>query len=259
MTEALSAADAGKFTAARGAVDLVEDGMRLGLGTGSTANWMVRCLAARAARENLTLTCVPTSTRTGALARALGLNVVALDDAGWLDLTIDGADEFDPALNLIKGGGGAHLQEKIVAAASDRMVVITDPSKDVAQLGAFPLPVEVTPFGMGTTEKLIARALEDAAVGARATAVRMAGDGPFVTDEGNHIIDLGVERIDAPQALADALLRIPGVVETGLFLGMCDAVVIGHADGRVETRHADGRVPSIAQVDLAEAAALPAA
>ena len=259
MTEALSAADAGKFTASRGAVDLVEDGMRLGLGTGSTASWMVRCLAARVAREDLTLTCVPTSTRTGVLARALGLTVVGLDDAGWLDLTIDGADEFDPALNLIKGGGGAHLQEKTVAAASDRMVVITDPSKDVARLGAFPLPVEVTPFGLATTRKLIGRVLDGAAVGGRDTTVRMAGDTPFVTDEGNHIIDLRLERIDAPQDLADALLRIPGVVETGLFLGMCDTVVIGHPDGRVETRRADGSAPRFAQVDLAEAAMLPVA
>ncbi|MEV8466469.1 ribose-5-phosphate isomerase RpiA [Fluviibacterium sp. DFM31] len=259
MSEPLSQADAGKFAAARGAVDLVEDGMKLGLGTGSTANWMVRALAARVAREGLTLTCVPTSTRTGDLARALGLTVVTLDEAGWLDLTIDGADEFDPALNLIKGGGGAHLQEKIVAAASDRMVVITDPSKDVAQLGAFPLPVEITPFGMGVTSKLIGKVLETAAVGARGSRLRMQGDAPFVTDEGNHIVDLALERIDAPADLAAALLQVPGVVETGLFLGLCDAVVIGHPDGRVETRRADGSAPVFARVDPAEAAALPVA
>lgn len=259
MSEPLSQADAGKFAAARGAVDLVEDGMKLGLGTGSTANWMVRALAARVKREGLTLTCVPTSTRTGDLARALGLNVVSLDEAGWLDLTIDGADEFDPDMSLIKGGGGAHLQEKIVAAASDRMVVITDPSKDVVRLGAFPLPVEVTPFGMGTTQKLIDKVLESASVAVRASRVREKDGAPYVTDEGNHIIDLPLERIDAPAELAEALLQIPGVVETGLFLGLCDTVVIGHPDGRVETRRSDGSAPVFAEVDLAEAAALPAA
>ncbi|MEM1129922.1 MAG: ribose-5-phosphate isomerase RpiA [Pseudomonadota bacterium] len=251
----LQPSEAGKFAAARAAVDLVADGMTLGLGTGSTASLMVRALAVRARAEKLTLTCVPTSTRTADLARSLGLNVVTLDEAGWLDLTIDGADEFDPSFNLIKGGGGAHLQEKIVAAASDRLVVITDPSKEVAHLGNFPLPIEVTPFGRGVTHKLIDKALKSIRVSTRATALRMAGDAPYVTDEGNHIIDASLTRIDAPQALAEAMVRIPGVVETGLFLGMCDTVIIGRPNGVAEIRGPRGteKLP----VEMAEYDALP--
>lgn len=255
MTE-LTAAEAGKFAAARRSVDLVEDGMKLGLGTGSTASLMVRALAARVRSEGLRVTCVPTSARTADLARALGLTVVTLDEACRLDMVIDGADEFDPAFNLIKGGGGAHLQEKIVAAASDRMVVITDPSKEVAHLGAFPLPIEVVPFGFGATHRMIDKALKSVRVSTRATRVRMAGDTPFVTDEGNHIIDASLTRIDAPQALAETLIRIPGVIETGLFLGMCDTVVIGHPGGVAETRRVSGRSERT-EVDMAEYAALP--
>lgn len=258
MTEALSPADAGKLAASLCAVGQVEDGMRLGLGTGSTAAWMVRCLADRVRREGLQLICVPTSTRTGTLARALGLSVVTLEEAGRLDLTIDGADEFDPAFRLIKGGGGAHLQEKIVAAASAGMMVITDPSKEVAQLGAFPLPVEITPFGHPLTRARIEAVLAQAPVARRETALRMAGDQPFVTDEGNLIVDLMLDRIDAPEALDAALLAIPGVVETGLFLGMCDTVVIGHPDGRAELRR-KGAAPAFFDTDLSVAATLPAA
>jgi ribose 5-phosphate isomerase A len=249
-------AEAGKYAAARCASDLVADGMRLGLGTGSTAAWMVRCVAARVRDEGLRLTCVPTSTRTAALARSLGLNVVDLDRAGWLDLTIDGADEFDPALNLIKGGGGALLQEKVVAAASDRMVVITDPSKEVAALGGFPLPVEVLQFGRATSLRQIEAVLAAHGHGGTRIGLRMARADPFVTDEGNHILDLHLQRIDAPAALATDLLAIPGVVETGLFLGMCAQVVIGHEDGTAETLLADG-TRTQARVDPAGAARLP--
>ncbi|OSP56701.1 ribose-5-phosphate isomerase RpiA [Pseudoruegeria sp. SK021] len=257
MAIKLSDADAGKFAAASRAIAFVEDGMRIGLGTGSTAAWMVRALAARVEREGLILTCVPTSTRTARQARELGLTVVTLDEAGWLDLTIDGADEFDPDLNLIKGGGGAHLQEKIVAAASDRMIVITDPSKAVAQLGAFPLPVEVIPFGLDATQRMIDEVLTGAAVGGRDCSIRMNGEERFFSDEGNHIIDLHLARIDDLCELSQALMRVPGVVETGLFLGMCNAVVIGHADGRTETRFADETPDEAGQVDLAEADDLP--
>jgi ribose 5-phosphate isomerase A len=257
MMQALSAADAGKLAASLCAVDLVEDGMRVGLGTGSTAAWMVRCLAHRATREALRLTCVPTSTRTGTLARVLGLTVVTLEDAGRLDVTIDGADEFDPQFRLIKGGGGAHLQEKIVAAASDRMVVITDPSKEVAQLGAFPLPVEITPFGQSVTRARIEAVLADAPVARREARLRLVDGKPFVTDEGNLTVDLFLDRIDAPEALDTALLAIPGVVETGLFLGICDTIVIGHPDGRAELRR-KGAAPEIRAMDLSVVASLPA-
>src|SRR5690606_8634021 len=155
MSLTLTPIDRAKFVAARRAVDLVEDGMKLGLGTASTAAWLVRCLAERVREEGRRVCCVATATRTAALARDLGLVVVGLDQVGWLDLTVDGADEFDADLNLIKGGGGAHLMEKIVATASDRMVVITDATKEVRTLGAFPLPVEVVPFGWQASRLLI--------------------------------------------------------------------------------------------------------
>ncbi|MES2667607.1 MAG: ribose-5-phosphate isomerase RpiA, partial [Pseudomonadota bacterium] len=155
MPADLSPIDKAKFVAARRAVEFVEDGMKLGLGTGSTAAWMVRCLGERVREEGLRVIGVPTSTRTAQLARQVGIQIATLDEVKWLDLTIDGADEFDPGLNLIKGGGAALLQEKIVATASDQMVVIADAAKEVTQLGAFPLPVEVIPFGWQTTKALI--------------------------------------------------------------------------------------------------------
>lgn len=256
MAKPPTGADAGKFAAARCAVDLVADGMRVGLGTGSTAAWMVRALAARVAAEGLDLTCVPTSARTGALASRLGLRVVGLDDVPGLDLTIDGADEVDGAFRLIKGGGAAHLMEKIVAAASDRLVVITDPSKAVDCLGAFPLPVEVTPFGQSATRRRIADVLAGADVAGRDVVLRVAGGAPVVTDEGNLICDLHLKRIGDPEGLMCALSCVPGVVETGFFLGMCDTVVIGHPDGRAETRARGGGV-DWADVDMAGALDLP--
>ncbi len=253
MSDQLSASDLAKFVCARRAADFVEDGMRVGLGTGSTAAWLVRSLGKRVREDGLKIRAVPTSSRTADLARQVGIEVISLDEAGWLDLTIDGADEFDPALNLIKGGGGAHLQEKIVACASDRMVVIADAAKDVATLGAFPLPLEVIPFGGASTRKLVERALADMDVGGRETTLRMAGEQPFITDEGNHVLDLHLKRIGDPRALSLAINQIPGVVENGLFLGICDTVVIGHADGRAELR---GGEAGESTVDLSEAQTL---
>ena len=225
--------DPAKLAAARAAVALVRDGMKLGLGTGSTASVMVRELAARARAEGLSLRCAATSQATADLAASLGLAVESLDAIGWLDMTIDGADEVDPDLHLIKGGGGAHLREKIVAAASRRMVVIADPGKVVEQLGAFPLPVEVLQFGFETTRTLIRRALEDLSLGDREVLHRLRGSDPWVTDEGNWILDLHLKCIPDPVALARALAAIPGVVEHGLFLGMCHLALIGKPDGTV--------------------------
>jgi len=256
MTDKLSPAEAGKFAAAMASVDHVRDGMVLGLGTGSTAAWMVRALARKARLENLRLTCVPTSDRTGALAAKLGLHVVTLDDVARLDLTIDGADEFDAQMRLIKGGGAAHLREKLVAANSDRMIVITDPSKDVATLGAFPLPIEVIPFGQAGTRARIDAVLAGMDVAGRETAFRMKDGGYVVTDEGNHVVDAHLGRIGDPAALAAALADIPGVVEHGLFLGLCDTVIIGHPDGRAETRQA-GQAPTWSEIDMGLAAELP--
>lgn len=236
MVGQLSPIDKAKFAAARRAVDFVEDGMRVGLGTGSTAAWMVRCLGELVREEGLRITGVPTSSRTAQLARDVGITVVGLDDAKWLDLTIDGADEFDSDLNLIKGGGGALLQEKIVATASDRMIVITDAAKEVAKLGSFPLPVEVIPFGWQTTKMLIEEALGSLDVMGTQASLRMNGDQPFHTDEGNHILDLALHRIGNPRQLSLVLNQVPGVVENGLFIDICDIVIIGHPDGKVELR-----------------------
>jgi ribose 5-phosphate isomerase A len=236
MTADLSPIDTAKYVAAYRAADMVEDGMRVGLGTGSTAAWLVRRLGERVQQEGLRIKGVPTSTRTAQLAREVGIEVVSLDQAGWLDLTIDGADEFDGDLNLIKGGGGAHLQEKIVATASDQMVVIADAGKEVETLGAFPLPVEVIPFGWQTTRTLIEEALDTMDVLGTNSALRMNGEAPFVTDEGNHILDLHLQRIGNARQMALVLNQVPGVVENGLFIDICDKVVVGYGDGRVELR-----------------------
>ena len=234
MSGELSPIDTAKFVASKRAVQYVEDGMRVGLGTGSTAAWMVRCLGERVRTEGLKITGVPTSSRTAELARQVGIEVTTLDEAKWLDLTIDGTDEYDPDLCLIKGGGGAHLQEKVVATASDRMVVIADPTKAVDMLGAFPLPIEVIPFGRHTTKDLVVELLGAMDVLGNDAVFRENGGDLFVTDEGNHIIDLHLKRISDPRKLSMVLNQVPGVVENGLFIDICDAVVVGHGDGRVE-------------------------
>ncbi|MBK5944903.1 ribose 5-phosphate isomerase A [Rhodobacter veldkampii DSM 11550] len=254
MSAELSPIDKAKFAAAKRAVQYVEDGMRVGLGTGSTAAWMVRCLGEMVREEGLQIKGVPTSTRTADLARQMGIEVVTLDEAKWLDVTIDGADEFDGQLNLIKGGGGALLQEKIVATASDMMVVIADAAKEVAQLGAFPLPVEVVPFGWQTTRALIEETLVGMDVLGRTTTLRLNGQKPFLTDENNYIVDLHLNRIGDPRQLALVLNQIPGVVENGLFIDICDVVVIGQGDGRVEVRDINEGTIAHDQVDFGDSA-----
>jgi ribose 5-phosphate isomerase A len=236
MTAELSPIDKAKFVAAKRAVDFIESGMKVGLGTGSTAAWMVRCLGERVREEGIKIIGVPTSTRTAQLARQVGIQVTSLDEAKWLDVTIDGADEFDQQLALIKGGGAALLQEKIVATASDLMIVIADAAKEVQQLGAFPLPIEVIPFGWQTTKALVEEMLVSMDVLARDVTLRMNGERPLVTDESNYILDLHLKRIGNPRQLALVLNQIPGVVENGLFIDICDIVVVGHGDGRVTVR-----------------------
>jgi ribose 5-phosphate isomerase A len=220
--------DALKRLAAARALDLVQPGMRLGLGTGSTARHFVDLLGARV-RDGLAIVGVPTSEATRAQAASLGIPLRTLDDLPELDLTVDGADEVDPQLCLIKGGGGAHLREKIVARASRRMVVIADDSKLVERLGRFPLPIEVVPFGVAVVRRAIAAAL--AASGcAGPLMLRTGADGPFVTDGGNWILDAQLGSIPDAAALAGALDGITGVVEHGLFIGLADAAILA-ADG----------------------------
>ncbi len=250
MVQDLSPIETAKLVAARHAAGMVEPGMRVGLGTGSTATWMVHCLAERVKTEGLSVTGVPTSRRTADLAADLGIPVATLDEVKWLDLTIDGADEFDADLNLIKGGGAALLQEKIVATASDRMIVIADAAKEVVQLGAFPLPVEVIAFGWQTTRRLIEEMLVGLDVLGNDCRLRLDGDRPLLTDESNYIIDLHLKRIGNARHLAMLLNQIPGVVENGLFIDICDTVIIGHADGRVMVRDSSGTTRAQDRQDL---------
>ena len=252
MTAELSPIDKAKYVAARRAVEFVEDGMRVGLGTGSTAAWMVRCLGELVREEGMMITGVATSSRTADLAREVGVTVKTLDEVRWLDLTIDGADEYDPNLNLIKGGGGALLHEKVVATASDQMVVIADLSKQVDTLGAFPLPVEIIPFGWQTTKALIEEMLSNVDVLGRSASLRLSGTEPFKTDEGNYILDLHLRRIAQPAQVSLVLNQIPGVVENGLFLDICDVLVIGNADGTVEVRDINNGTIEHERVDVSD-------
>jgi len=217
-----------KQKAALRALEEVRDGMKLGLGTGSTARYFVDGLGAQVA-DGLEVACVPTSEATRAQAESLGVKLAPLDDLKRLDLTIDGADELDDALRLIKGGGGALLREKIVAAASDRMIVIADDSKKVATLGAFDLPVEVNMFSHGATAAAIADAL--AATGNAGAINLRGGDDPFITDGGHYIYDCALGAINEAEGLAQALLNVPGVVEHGLFLGYATAAILAGTDG----------------------------
>jgi ribose 5-phosphate isomerase A len=245
METGLKGTDLAKFLAARRASLMVETGMKVGLGTGSTAVWLVKCLGERVRTEGLRFTAAATSVRTAEQAKGEGIKVLDLDDLGRPDLTIDGADEIDPHFNLIKGAGGALLQEKIVATASDRMVVIADSSKQVEHLGKFPLPVEVVPFGIKTTERLILDLLERVDVRSKAMSLRMNGDKPYVTDCGNHILDLSLGFIAKPPQLAKALTQIPGVIESGLFIGLCDTVILGFEAGHSTLRERDGETENL--------------
>jgi len=213
-----------KIAAARAALEHVSGGMRLGIGTGSTAEEFIRLLAQRVA-DGLSIIGVATSERSDALCRELGVPVTSLDEQPELDLAIDGADEIGPGLALVKGGGGALLREKIVAAASTRMIVIADETKLVSELGAFPLPIEVNEFGLAATRNAIAKAAARLGM-AGELKLRMRGQTPFVTDGGHLVIDASFGRIRDAEALSLALLQIPGVVEHGLFLGMADLAII---------------------------------
>jgi ribose 5-phosphate isomerase A len=233
----LMTADGQKQAAAQAALAYVENGMRLGLGTGSTAEHFVTALAARVKAGLAIRACVPTSDRTAKLAASLGLPVTDLNDVRQLDLGIDGADEIDPQLNLIKGGGGALLREKIVAAACSRLIVIADSSKRVHTLGAFPLPVEVVPFGWKVTAEKVAEAARRAGCAENFTHLRGGEQHPAKTDQGNYILDIAVRAIPDPATLASHLSQIPGVVEHGLFNGMTEiALVAGGAGIQTLTR-----------------------
>ncbi len=255
--ENLPQAEKAKIFAAWHALAEVKDGMKIGIGTGSTAVWFIRLLAGKQKSQGLTIRACATSSQTTDLAQSLGIKIESLDDLAplgkiesledlkFLDLVIDGADEFDPAHNLIKGGGGALLQEKMTARSAKKFIVITDASKAVDALGAFPLPVEVVQFSWRTTYEYIKQAVLLNLFGriiARAgkTIQRMVGNKPFITDEGHYILDLHLKYIADPDALDSDLRTIAGVVETGFFLNMANEVVMADGTGLVKSRETGG-------------------
>jgi ribose 5-phosphate isomerase A len=223
-------ADAQKRAAAARAVEFVRPGMRLGLGTGSTAKHFVELLGDRV-RSGLNIIAVPTSETTFVDAKRCGIPLATLDEVPELDLTIDGADEIGPDLCLIKGGGGALLREKIVASASARMIVIADQSKWVPELGRFPLPIEVVSFGLAATQRAVEKAVRTTQQLGALTLRRRQDGVVFVTDGGHWILDAALARIDDPAALAHAISSVPGVVEHGLFIGLAHMAIIGGPDG----------------------------
>lgn len=224
--------DLAKFNAAQAALEFVKDGMVVGLGTGSTSAHFVRLLGERV-RQGLRVKGVPTSEATRNLAEHVGVPLLEISQVTALDVDVDGADEIDPGFRLIKGGGGALLREKIVAAASARMVVIADETKWVETLGAFPLPVEVTRFGFALTQQRVHEALKATRCAGDEVVLRVSGKAnePVITDGGNYILDAHAKRIPDADALGDALKRVAGVVEHGLFLGLARTVILGKAKG----------------------------
>jgi ribose 5-phosphate isomerase A len=221
--------DAEKQAAARAAVQLVESGSVVGLGSGSTASYAIHFLAERV-RTGLKIVGIPTSQNTKNLAEQLGIPLTTLEEHPAIDIDIDGADEIDPQLNLIKGGGGAQLREKVIASASKRFIVVAESAKLVPRLGKFPLPVEVIPFA----ESLIK--IRIAALGAVVSLRAGAGGQPYVTDEGHHILDCNFGEIDNPAGLSRELYDIPGVVEHGLFIGMAEMAFVGKDGGVVQVK-----------------------
>ncbi|HWG04081.1 MAG TPA: ribose-5-phosphate isomerase RpiA [Beijerinckiaceae bacterium] len=222
--------DAQKRQAALRAAEWLRPGLRLGLGTGTTAAHFVDIVGERV-RQGLDILCVPTSTATRRQAEQRGIPLTTLDELDELDLTVDGADEFTDDLTVIKGGGGALLYEKIVAAASHRMIVIVDGSKRVGRLGRFPLPVEVVPFGLAATRRHIEEAAAAAGVQGALVLRRQADGHVFVTDGGHQIFDCAFREIGDPPRLAAALSAVPGVVEHGLFIGLVSSIIVAGADG----------------------------
>ena len=218
-----------KQAAAKAALDYVKPQMKIGLGTGSTASHFVRLLGEKV-KEGLEILAVPTSEATRKLAQDLKIPLTNLENHPFLDLTVDGADEFDDNFQLIKGGGGALLVEKIVASSSRHMVVIADESKQVKMLGRFPLPVEVVPFGVKATAWKIERALRICKLEGK-LALRVQDGKPFRTDAGNVIIDVALGKIPEPERLSNLLSITPGIVDHGLFIGICGIILVAGKDG----------------------------
>ncbi|MGU9963487.1 MAG: ribose-5-phosphate isomerase RpiA [Candidatus Halichondribacter symbioticus] len=260
----LSDDDKAKIFAAWHALAEVKDGMKIGIGTGSTASWFVKLLAGKQSK-GLTFRACATSSQTKKLAKRLGIKIESLDafepvgddndlqSFNLLNLVIDGADEFDTYHNLIKGGGGALLQEKMTARSAARFIVITDASKEVERLGAFPLPVEIVRFAWKTTLWHIGRALEASKTDWNKIRPRRVGNKIVITDEGHYILDLHLKSIANPYALDKALQSVAGVMETGFFVGTADVVIMADSTGLVKSRETGGDWVKT-QYDLADLA-----
>jgi len=231
--------DEAKRLAGIEAAKFIENGMKVGLGTGSTVKHTVIELGRRVNEDGLEIVGIPTSIATEKLANEVGIPLVELSEIDGLDIVIDGADEYDPDFQLIKGGGAALLREKIVAQASDSMVVVADDRKQVSTLGAFPLPIEVTPFAHLATVRALCNILDCAVI------IRMDGDSPLITDNGNLIADAHTgSTITDPIEMENKILNIAGVVQVGLFNNMCDAVVLAGANGVTTLYRSNGRLTS---------------
>lgn len=217
-----------KRVAGEYAVNLIKSGFVTGIGTGSTVYYFIQALAKKV-KDGLDIKATVTSKQSARLAQELGISLIDLNDINYIDITVDGADEVDDQLQLIKGGGGALLQEKMVAAASNKLVIITDEKKVVPQLGKFPLPVEIIPYGWKQTQKHIAN------LSCNKIILREAEGKPFITDHGHYILDCHFEKIDNASLLSKKLNAIPGVVENGLFIDMASAVIVARSDGSIQT------------------------
>lgn len=227
--------DRAKLAAGHKAIDAyLRDGMRIGLGSGTTSHWFVRALGERIRRDGLDIAGVPTSTATRDIAREVGVPLLDLNDVDSLDLTIDGADEIDRAGRMIKGGGACLLWEKMIARPSKRMVAVVDDGKVVDTLGAFPLPIEVVRFGWRSTQRELAKLLAEFGYANARIELRGGDASPIQTDSAHYILDCHLGRIDDPDHLAPRFNEIPGVVEHGLFVGIAHEIVVGHADGSAD-------------------------
>lgn len=241
-----------KYISAKHALGSIKGGMRVGLGTGSTASWFIVLLAELIRKDGLNILATSTSTQTRILAESLGIKVVSLKEINTIDLTVDGADEFDGQLNLIKGGGGALLQEKIVAAASSRMIVIADDTKRVNILGKFPLPIEIVPFGIETIERNLSKLLTSLGYKKPKGVLRKKVDEVFLTDEGHYILDYELNKMDKVEDLALNINNLPGVVEHGIFVGLCDEVFVGKSNGAVDVHSIKTKASFSYKIDLDE-------
>jgi len=242
--------DRAKLAAAAIAVEYIQDGMNVGLGTGSTAAWMIKCLANKIYKEGISIKAVPTSNQTAKLALEYQIQTTTLDEVKFLDITIDGTDECDKNYNLIKGGGAALLHEKIVAAASNKVIIVADQIKYVDSLGSFPLPVELIKFGSSSSKECIVSILNKLGYKNYQINQRMNDNFTLKTDEGNFILDLELTKIFEPLLLSRELNLVPGVVENGLFINSCDILILGEKGGKVSVHEPSRNMVSSRNVDL---------